>query len=148
MKKLTTLLVLLSVLTFTTFAQETNRRSQMKTGIGLQLIGPTNVAAIEVDYFITHNFNVEAGAGFYGVYASAKYYFGKADEAKPLAPYLGFTYKLPELLTGDSHGVFYFPLGIQLITKGGFTFAPEFAIKRVYSEGTGLWAALRFGYHF
>lgn len=148
MKKLTTLITLSLLLTITLSGQSVNRRSEFKTGAGIQLIGPTFVASGELDYFFTHNFNAEIGAGLYGTYVSAKYYFGSSEKETPWAPYFGVSYKLPGILTGDKEGGFYFPLGIQYISKNGFTFAPEYGIINTGAIKTALWGALRVGYHF
>lgn len=148
MRKNLLIIALLIIPLFTLEAQEANRRIENKLGVGFQLLGPTYMGSFEVDYFVTHNFNLEAGTGFFGIYAGGKYFFGKADTPKPWAPYTGVLYKFPGLLTGDDEGGFYFPFGIQYMSKRGFTFAPEYAFIRTGAYTSPLFGAIRIGWHF
>lgn len=117
------------------YGQETNPRAERKFGFGGQLLGPTLILSANLNYFITHNFNIEIGAGAIGYYGGLKYYMGKADKQHTWTPYVGanftsvtfFKISLKGNSSNDQKNGLYAPVGIQLMTSKGFTFAPEIA---------------------
>lgn len=155
MKKFILLLFTLFNLTLICQGQETNPRSERKFGFGGQILGPTLLLSVNLNYFITHNFNVEIGGGVIGYYGGLKYYFGKADKPHRWTPYLGAHYTSVVFLNMSSsksndikRGV-YAPIGIQLMTAKGFTFAPEIAYLYLdNNQKTPIWGAIKLGYNF
>jgi hypothetical protein len=157
MKKFVLALFIFCNLSLFCQGQEVNHRSERKFGIGAQLLGPTLIFSANLNYFITHNFNVEIGAGAIGYYGGLKYYFGKQDKQHKWTPYFGIHYTSVTFfnisLTGNSSNTqkngIYAPIGIQLMTNGGFTFAPEIAYIHLdnYNK-TKVWGAIKLGYNF
>jgi hypothetical protein len=139
---------------FNVFAQDNsikNIRADRKFGIGVQLLGPTILTSLQLDYFITQNLNLEVGVGLFGYYGGAKWYFGSKVKPTYWAPYIGGCYisaaDFSAFVSGISPGA-YFPLGIQFISKGGFTFATEVAGLFLPNVNSPVWGAIKLGYHF
>jgi hypothetical protein len=130
--------LLIFILTVNSYGQETNPRSENKFGIGAQLGGPTLILSINLNYFINHNYNVEIGAGLFGLYGGLNYYFGQSDKSQRWAPYIGAHYtmvSLPTISQSETLSGIYAPIGIQFMAKNGFTFAPEIAFIHINKEG-------------
>lgn len=153
LRKLVLLFFLVLSLTINSHGQEANPRSERKFGIGGQLLGPTLLLSANLNYFITHNFNVEIGGGIMGYYGGLKFYFGKADKQHKWTPYFGAHYTSVVFLnissSNENKNGIYAPVGIQLMTSGGFTFAPEIAYLYLdKNQKTPIWGAIKFGYNF
>lgn len=167
------LIALFVVLSATLFAQnsidsvDSNPRSFRKFGIGIQGMGPTVIGSIYLNYFATHNINIELGTGLFGTYAGAKYYMGKKENKQLFSPYAGInigTFKLPDPLIfifgGDLAWKRVYsvniPLGVQLMTKNGFNFSVEGSFLFINgSTTTGVpikvaspWGAIRLAKNF
>jgi len=140
---------LISFFSVSVSAQE-NVRSERRFGFGIQLGGPTLVTSLESDYFITRNINLEAGIGIIGFYGGTKWYFGAKNKPMYWAPYVGACYiALPDdILGGDWKAGGYFPIGLQYLSKKGFTFAGEVAGLLHQTAQTPVFGALKMGYHF
>lgn len=125
--------------------------------------GPTYIASASLDYFIVSVLNIEAGGGIWGYYAGPKIHF-KGNERNregtlytgilltvfPPLPGLdfsggGWVDKVPAPKTVYSA---YIPLGVQTISRSGYTFAMEIALTPVPISKIPFWFSFRFGYHF
>jgi hypothetical protein len=169
----TRLIALFVILYTTLFSQNStdpvkgNPRSFRKFGVGIQGMGPTIIGSIYLNYFATHNINIELGTGLFGTYGGAKYYLGKKENEQLFSPYTGInigTFKLPDPLIAIFGGDLAWkrvysvniPLGVQLMTKNGFNFSVEGSILFIDgSTTTGIpikvsspWGAIRIAKNF
>ena len=90
---------------------------------------------------------MELGGGLIGVYGGLRYYYGKKGKTMRFAPYSGIQYNYSASLFEYSCPGIYVPLGVQLMSKGGFTLALEAAyVHRFGSYNYSFpWAALKIG---
>ena len=169
----TRLIALFVILSTTLFAQNSidtvkgNPRSFRKFGIGIQGMGPTIIGSIYLNYFATHNINIELGTGLFGSYGGAKYYLGKKEDKQLFSLYAGInigTFKLPDPLIIIFGGELVWkrvysvnlPLGVQLMTKNGFNFSLEGSFLFIHGNtATGVpvkvtspWGAIRIAKNF
>ena len=169
----TRLIALFVILSTTLFAQNSidtvkgNPRSYRKFGMGIQGMGPTIIGSIYLNYFATHNINIELGTGLFGSYGGAKCYLGKKEDKQFLSPYVGInvgTFKLLDPLIIIFGGELVWkrvysvnlPLGVQLMTKNGFNFSVEGSILFIRGNtATGVpikltypWGAIRIAKNF
>ena len=129
-----------------------NPRENRRFGIGIQLGGPTLIASVQADYFLSPTFNIETGMGWVGFYGGFKLFFRQTA----WSPYIGAKISLlPELKLFSGEGGWepsiYAPFGIQYINREGFTFAFESAllITNAISPVWGpFWMGVKLGYHF
>ncbi len=125
-----------------------NRRELRPLGVSLNLLGPTGLSAVNVDYFFSRHISIEAGAGFYGAYIGGKAYIGKKQWAG--MPYVGYTAAMFGFPGQDDDGVdinSYLPVGYHYVSKRGFNVAIEAAI---ITDGSPfeIFGQLRLGYRF
>ena len=128
-----------------------NPRANRRIGIGIQLGGPTMICSAQADYFLTPKINIEAGVGLVGLYSGVKVHLSSSA----WSPYLGVKATfLPEIKLfggGGWNPGLYAPIGIQYMSRDGFTFAFEGALLLTDSLGWAFepfWAGVKFGYHF
>ena len=132
-------------------AQDTdthNRRELRPWGVSLNLLGPTGISSVNVDYFISRNISVEVGAGFFGAYVGGKAYIGKKQWTG--MPYVGYTAAMFGLPGQDDDGVYlynYLPIGYHYVSKKGFNIAIEVAFNPDDTPYE-LFGQLRLGYRF
>ena len=129
-------------------------------GVNINMGSPTFLLSASLDYFITSSVNIEAGAGLLGTFGGMKYHFFGSKNTANWTPYLGLfiarnltDFDIFGTSSGDDWNTnLYFPLGIQYISKEGFTFAAEFAgrilVPELAAAQIPFWGAIKFGYHF
>jgi hypothetical protein len=129
-------------------------------GVNINMGSPTFVLSASLDYFITSSVNIEAGAGFVGAFGGMKYHFFGSKNTANWTPYLGLfiarnltDFDIFGSSSGDDWNTnLYFPVGIQYISKYGFTFGAELAGRILVPELAAalfpFWGAIKFGYHF
>jgi hypothetical protein len=125
-----------------------NRRELLPWGVSLNLLGPTGISSVNVDYFFSRHISIEAGAGFFGAYIGGKAYIGKKQWSG--MPYVGYTAAMFGFPGQDDDGVYlynYLPVGYHYVSKGGFNIAIEAAFNP--DDGLNeLYGQLRLGYRF
>ena len=129
-------------------------------GVNINMGSPTFLLSASLDYFITSSVNIEAGAGFVGAFGGMKYHFFGSKNTANWTPYLGLfiarnltDFDIFGSSSGDDWNTnLYFPVGIQYISKYGFTFGAELAGRILVPELAAalfpFWGAIKFGYHF
>ena len=116
---------------------------QRPFGINLNLGGPSLIASVNLDYFLSKNISFEAGGGLFGVYGGAKLYIPNGKTSF----YFGYSRSI--IVFGESGASIlnYLPFGIYSIDKHGYNFAFEVAAMGDSSKVIP-WAQLRLGYRF
>jgi hypothetical protein len=129
-------------------------------GVNINMGSPTFLLSASLDYFITSSVNIEAGAGFVGAFGGMKYHFFGSKNTANWTPYLGLfiarnltDFDIFGSSSGDDWNTnLYFPVGIQYISKYGFTFGAELAgrilVPELAAAKIPFWGAIKFGYHF
>jgi len=129
-------------------------------GVNINMGSPTFLLSASLDYFITSSVNIEAGAGFVGAFGGMKYHFFGSKNTANWTPYLGLfiarnltDFDIFGSSSGDDWNTnLYFPVGIQYISKYGFTFGAELAgrilVPEIAVAQFPFWGAIKFGYHF
>jgi len=129
-------------------------------GVNINMGSPTFVLSASLDYFITSSVNIEAGAGLLGAFGGMKYHFFGSKNTANWTPYLGLfiarnltDFDIFGSSSGDDWNTnLYFPVGIQYISKYGFTFGAELAgrilVPELAAAQIPFWGAIKFGYHF
>jgi hypothetical protein len=129
-------------------------------GVNINMGSPTFLLSASLDYFITSSVNIEAGAGFVGAFGGMKYHFFGSKNTANWTPYLGLfiarnltDFDIFGSSSGDDWNTnLYFPVGIQYISKYGFTFGAELAgrilVPELAAAQIPFWGAIKFGYHF
>jgi len=137
-----------------------NPRLDNRFGVNINIGSPTIGLSVSLDYFITSSVNIEAGAGFVGAFGGMKYHFFGSKNTANWTPYLGLfiarnltDFDIFGSSSGDDWNTnLYFPVGIQYISKYGFTFGAELAGRILVPELAAalfpFWGAIKFGYHF
>lgn len=134
-----------------------NLRLTYSKGVGGQFGGPTSMASVYYNAFLDQNSNIEFGFGLIGAYGGYRYYFGKADNPQVVSPYVGALVSIiPPLTSKQSTRLFYFPIGIQAMSKDGWNVSLEVApiLMRELGAPSGtpndklVFGALRFGKNF
>ena len=131
-----------------------NIRSIKKLGWGLQLLGPTGVGSIYVNFFATHNINLEVGGGLFGFYGGTKIFYGKKNQKQHATPFFGVSFgqfNAPIPIFGGqlTSGIINAPIGIQIMSENGFQFSIELSVL-YFSEFkyTSPWGAIKIGKNF
>ncbi len=115
------------------------------------------MASVYYNVFLDQNSNIEFGLGLIGAYGGYRYYFGKADNPQVVSPYVGALVSIiPPLTSKQSTRLFYFPIGIQAMSKDGWNVSLEVApiLMRELGAPSGMpndlfaFGALRFGKNF
>jgi hypothetical protein len=150
MKKALFVLLFIAILPSLSHAEEYKRLTdERRFGIGCNFLGPSIVASLSANYFITSKIKVEAGAGILGYFAGGTYHFGGSRIGKA-TPYIG------SYLSGNS-GLFhsetdpfiYLPIGVGGNWKNGLSLHFEFAFFRNMEDNISrLWGAVKFSYYF
>ena len=130
-------------------------------GVNINMGSPTFLLSASLDYFITSSVNIEAGAGLLGTFGGMKYHFFGSKNTANWTPYLGLfiarnltaDFDIFGTSSGDDWNTnLYFPVGIQYISKEGFTFGAELAgrilVPEIAVAQFPFWGAIKFGYHF
>lgn len=130
--------------------QQMNRRLILKNGIGLKIGGPTPLLDVNFNHFINHNLNLEFGLGLVGGYAGAKYYAGKANKKTAFSPFFGVEMAISPWVADTFLPQYYFPLGIQFLSKHGFNFSLECSWYSALmdSRNNGFYGAMNVAYQF
>jgi outer membrane protein W len=108
-----------------------NLRLIHKNHFGLSLGGPAFLG-LYYEHFFDHNWSIETGIGSVivvsSIYLEARYYFGKKEDLRRFAPYVGTAVGAGSII--ESHGAIirYTPLGFQFLSKQGFSFSMEAAL--------------------
>lgn len=143
-----------------------SNREDRPFGIAANL-GTAALIGVSADYFITPVLDLEAGVGW-GQYIGVNWHPFGYNYWWNWSPYIGASgvhvqdWSIPLYVSG--FGVFrepktehywggYFPLGVQLISDGGFAFNVEVAFIALQSRTDhswlyGPWGGVRLGYHF
>jgi len=138
-----------------------NPRALYKTGYDIRLLGPTPLASISMNYFVSQNINLEAGIGLIGAFGGIEYYYGKKEKRNLAVPYAGLKIgymTLPDIDPGFAGGsggwgkfaTVYLPMGLQLMTRSGFHISLEGALFATFgsSRNTSPWGSLKIGQNF
>lgn len=146
-----TYVVLLFFTIFVNLAQSSEYKpltDERRFGIGLNVLGPTGLASLSANYFVTPNIKVETGAGLIGYFGGGTYHFGGSMIGKA-TPYTGVYFsRLWDLWDNKTDGFLYLPIGVGGCRKNGFTFHVELAFFRNIKESYNLlWGGLKFGYY-
>ena len=127
-----------------------NPRLNNRLGLNIIMGGPSTVLSLSFDFFITSSVNIEAGAGFWGLFSGMKYHFLGSKNTAKWTPYLGLFYAY-NITYDDEYTNIYIPLGLQYTGNKGFRFAVELAGilgKDIdYSYAIPIWGAIKFGFH-
>jgi hypothetical protein len=127
-------------------------KEEKRFGVNLNLLGPTILLSVSIDYFVTPKTNVEIGTGIIGSFGGVKYHWSRDQNESVKSPYVGLNViYIPEICINNCTPArvgLYIPVGVQFINKGGFTFAPEIAGLVLDNTKTPIWVALKLGYHF
>lgn len=143
-----------------------NNREDRRFGVAANL-GTAAMIGISADFFVTPALNLEAGLGW-GQYIGVNWHPFGYNYWWNWSPYFGASgvhvqdWIIPLYVSG--FGIFrepktehylgaYFPLGVQLISDGGFAFNVEVAFIALQSRTDhswlyGPWGGVRLGYHF
>ncbi|MDO9392243.1 MAG: hypothetical protein Q7U71_10790 [bacterium] len=139
-----------------------NPRIKRPVGLSLNLGGPALFASVSLDYFVLPVLNVEAGGGVWGYYAGPKFHF-KGNTKKNVTLYIGVLATAYPPLPGTSafydvgwnvskpktHYYVYVPIGLNNISKNGYTTSIEIATSNAFTEWkVPIIFSLKFGYHF
>jgi len=132
-----------------------NPRVENPFGVNINILGPSVLLSLSIDYFVTPNINIETGLGIAGYFGGIKYHMFGERVDKEWTPYAGlYVTHIPAIsFFGDSKSSrngLYLPVGIQYMSNGGFTFGAEVAgltVKDI-AGGTAVWGAIKIGYHF
>lgn len=148
MKKLIISLALLLVhtLVFAQIGPATNLRKEKPFGIALNLLGPSSVVSLSVDYYITHKVNIEAGAGLFGSYGGSTYHFN-GDKPQKWTLYTGL-YRANIGFIADRLNIIYLPVGYEFIDPGGSAYNAEVAYAHVFGGKSFIWGGIKLGFHF
>jgi hypothetical protein len=138
-----------------------NPRLDNRFGVNINIGSPTIGLSVSFDCFITSSVNIEAGGGLFGLFGGIKYHFFGSKNTANWTPYLGLfiarnltaDFDIFGTSSGDDWNTnLYFPVGIQYISKEGFTFGAELAgrilVPEIAVAQFPFWGAIKFGYHF
>jgi len=135
------------------FAQRTmvNQREIRPFGIGIQAIGPTIIGQVVAQYFITPNFSIEAGSGFFpGAYGGVKIHLVDQYSSSPFAVHVGLNGFNSAIGTYQFYGV-SFPVGFNIICQNGIQISADLAFTK-YFDGSDdtipFIPSLKLGYQF
>ncbi len=135
------------------YAQEnSDLNEERRFGVNLNVLGPTVLLSVSMDYFVTEKTNIELGTGIIGTFAGVKYFWNRDQSVSEWTPYAGLNVMyIPEICffncTPARVGL-YIPLGMQIMKHNGFTFGAEIAGLVLGRAKTPVWGALKIGYHF
>jgi hypothetical protein len=134
-------------------AQESpNLNNEKRFGVNVNLLGPTVLLSISMDYFVTPKTNIEIGTGIIGTYVGAKHHWNRNQSETERSPYAGLNViYIPEICISNCTPArigLYIPLGLQFMRNGGFTFGGEIAGLVLENTKTPVWGALKMGYRF
>lgn len=117
-------------------------------GLNINLLGPTLLTSLSVDYFIVPFLNVEAGAGFFGYFAGLKYNCIYGPFTYGISPYCGVLYsKVIPLFYEEKY--YYIPIGLQYIDKNGFGISTEAAYRtNKRFRNNAFYFSVKLNYHF
>lgn len=131
-----------------------NLRQEKNLGLSWQILGPSLLTSVDANCFITPNFNVSAGAGLFGYHGGLRYFWGKATEPTPWAPYFGafytniFDFSMSGSVKGNTQGL-YAPVGIQYMRSSGFNISAEVAYIYLHGrDNMPIWGSIQSGYNF
>ncbi len=126
-----------------------NPREKRRLGVSGVIGGQSIFVSLSLDYFVTPNLNIEAGAGAVGGYIGMKYHLDSVMNDPRWNPYIGASFSVVEafLDASELNNILYIPVGIQYIGNKGFSIAVEVA-GLTPNSWTTTWGALRIGYHF
>ncbi len=147
MKKITTCFLFLFYFSISIYSQYPNPRKTYKSGFSFTLGGPTLALSFSLNHFFNEHVNMEIGGGFIGAYGGIKYYYGRKMKVMRFAPYTGLCYNYSASLFEYPCPGIYVPLGVQLMSKRGFTLGLEAAFEHRYGHYNYSfpWAALKIG---
>ncbi|MDO9026249.1 MAG: hypothetical protein Q7U87_00055 [bacterium] len=161
-------LIIALLLSSALYAQEAakyvfeNPRVKRPVGLSFNLGGPALFASVSLDYFVLPVLNVEAGGGVWGYYTGPKFHF-KGNTKKDVTLYTGVLVTAYPPLPGASafydagwnvskpktHYYVYVPIGLNNISKNGYTTSIEIATSNAFIEWkVPIIFSLKFGYHF
>ena len=147
------ILIMLMLISNNVLAQESPAQdSERRLGVNVNVLGPTILLSVSVDYFVTPKTNVELGTGVIGIYGGVKYHWNRNQSESGWTPYAGLDLTfIPEICfisCAPARIGLYIPVGMQFMSNGGFTFGAEIAGLILDNTKTPLWGALKLGYHF
>ncbi len=123
------------------------QRKPRKLGLGANIGGPSIFYSVELDYRISHNFDLEAGFGRTGAWAGVNYMF-KDLRYESISPYIGFIANV-WFINGFQYQGFYAPLGVSVMNqKLGIGISGEVAWMNRFTEVKTVWAGLKLSAHF
>ncbi len=129
-------------------------RDERPFGLSLNLLGPSILASLSGNYYITPKTKFEGGAGLLGCYAGLDYHFRPNGFHDYWSHYLGAKYSfIPNIGIGGSpqekyfHGL-YVPVGLQYLNKNGFGWAGEIAYTYSSKHVQGFWFCLKFFHQY
>lgn len=134
-------------------AQESSTLNDDKRfGVNANLLGPTILLSISMDYFVNEKTNIEIGTGIIGAFTGIKYFWKRNQSVSEWTPYAGLNVIfIPEICITNCTPArigLYIPIGMEIMKKNGFTFGGEIAGLVLENTKTPVWPALKMGYHF
>ena len=149
MKNALVVLLFIVILTSLAHAEEYKRLTdERKFGIGCNFLGPSIVASLSANYFITSKIKIEAGAGILGCFAGGTYHFG-GSRIGQATPYIGSYLSNNAGFYSKSDPFIYLPIGVGGNWKNGLSLHFEFAFFRNMEDNISrLWGAVKFSYYF
>lgn len=139
-----------------------NPRVKRPFGVSLNLGGPAILVSASANYFILPRLNIEIGGGIWGYYGGPTYHF-KQNRDKRATVYTGFLLTAYPAMPGasafydagwnvskpETHYYVYVPIGLNNISKNGYTSSIEIATSNAFAEWKVPFIfSLKFGYHF
>jgi hypothetical protein len=121
-----------------------NLRLIHKNQLGLSFGGPGFFGPY-YEHFFNQNWSLETGFGtllvINSAYVGGRYYFGKKDKLQRFSPYVGADFGAGFYIGGGGSGgidgagtpIGYVPVGIQFLSRKGYTFSLEAAL--LYFDG-------------
>lgn len=123
------------------------QRSARKFGLGANLGGPSIFYSVELDYRLSHNFDLEAGFGNTGAWAGVNYLFNDL-RYESVSPYIGFSANV-WFVDGFQYQGFYAPLGISIMhQKSGLGISAEVAWMNRFADISMVWGGVKLSAHF
>jgi len=114
-----------------------NLRLIHKNHFGYSLGGPSFFGAY-YEHFFNQNWSIETGFGtllvISSVYVEGRYYIGEKNKLQRFSPYVGAAFGAGLYIDDGGTPIGYVPVGIQFLSRKGYSFSLEAALLYFDSE--------------